>query len=125
MPGNRRKITDLYMYINFSTHTPQLPPSSEDPVALSSSPLPLINNSVGAVQLNPTAVVGGVSVTNLAPVTSEVPNVVSTITILPQSPSPGAAESEVKRSKVGRPRTKPQKEKTEWHQHLGGVRHCR
>ncbi|CAI8003617.1 hypothetical protein GBAR_LOCUS3696 [Geodia barretti] len=26
---------------------------------------------------------------------------------------------------VGRPRTRPQRERCEWHYHLGGVRHCR
>ena len=66
-----------------------------------------------------------VSSSNLTPVASEVPAVVSTITILPQTSSPETTEAEIKRSKVGRPRTKLPKEKTEWHQHLGGVRHCR
>lgn len=95
----------------------QTPPCSSVPMALTSSSLPLINNPV---QLTP-----GEEVSSLTPVTSEVPAVVSTITILPQSSSPEAPESEVKRSRVGRPRTKPQKEKREWHQHLGGVRQCR
>ena len=34
-------------------------------------------------------------------------------------------EDGTKKSKVGRPRTKPPKEKTGWHYHLGGVRHAR
>lgn len=29
------------------------------------------------------------------------------------------------KGRVGRPRTKPAKKKTEWHYHLGGVRHSR
>ena len=28
-------------------------------------------------------------------------------------------------SLLGRPRTRPTRERSEWHYHLGGVRHCR
>lgn len=91
-------------------------------MALSSSSLPLINASAEeTAHLNPEVDVNN----SLTPVTSEVPAVVSTITILPQDSSPEAAETDMKKSRVGRPRTKPQKEKREWHQHLGGVRQCR
>ena len=110
----------LVSFYQFCAIIKQISTSSDVPAALSSSALPLINSSVEAIQLNP-----GVVVANLTPSTSEVPAVVSTITILPQSSSPEASESEAKRPRVGRPRTKPHKEKTEWHQHLGGVRHCR
>ena len=34
-------------------------------------------------------------------------------------------ESDSKKPRVGRPRTKPIKEKKVWHYHLGGVRHSR
>ena len=105
-------------------HCQQVSSPPSVPVALSSSPLPLKSSSVepNQAQVNQGTTV---SSSNLTPVTSEVPAVVSTITILPQTSSPETIEAEIKRSKVGRPRTKPQKEKTEWHQHLGGVRHCR
>ena len=44
----------------------------------------------------------------------------------PASQSEDHTESEAKRKgRVGRPRTKPQKEKADWHYHLGGVRHSR
>lgn len=32
---------------------------------------------------------------------------------------------EKQKGKVGRPRTKPTKERSDWHYHLGGVRHSR
>ena len=106
----------------YTFHSQQVSSSPGVPVGLSSSASPLGNSSMESAQVNQ-----GTAVTsnNLTPVTSELPAVVSTITILPQSSPPEMTDAEVKRSKVGRPRTKPQKEKTEWHQHLGGVRHCR
>ena len=104
-------------------HSQQVSSSPSVPVA---SSLPLGSSSVESAQAQ---INQGTTVTssssNLTPVTSELPAVVSTITILPHSSPPETTEAEIKRSKVGRPRTKPQKEKTEWHQHLGGVRHCR
>ena len=108
-------------------HSQQESSSPSIPVALSSSSLPLGSSSVESAQaqVNQGTTISSNSSSNLTPVTSELPAVVSTITILPQSSPPETTEAEMKRSKVGRPRTKPQKEKTEWHQHLGGVRHCR
>ncbi|XP_064382174.1 uncharacterized protein LOC135331066 isoform X2 [Halichondria panicea] len=51
----------------------------------------------------------------------------STVTIaVATTESQATSEEDVaKKSKVGRPRTKPPKEKTGWHYHLGGVRHAR
>lgn len=80
----------------------------------------------------------------------EVPSTIVTVsdstpTIIPSNPSISdvlssilqqASDQEVsvqstndkpdkKKPRVGRPRTKPQKEKAEWHYHLGGMRHSR
>lgn len=58
---------------------------------------------------------------------SQLPGIVSNEVDVQTSSSAleGSIGDQSKKPRVGRPRTKPVKEKKEWHYHLGGVRHSR